>query len=98
VTRGEPELVDLVREFIASYEMMGAVIERGRAGSLRWPEVQRLVGENESSRLYRLKERSHLLSRSRHAGDDLSRIALFDALWGVRADLVGIAQAYGRGD
>ncbi len=78
VTRGEPELVDLVREFLASYELMNAVIERGRSGSLRWPEVHRLVGENESSRLYRLKERSHLLSRSRNSGEALSRMALFD--------------------
>lgn len=78
VRHGEPELVDLVREFIASHELMSNVIERGRSGALRWPEVQRLVAEDESSRLYRLKERSHLLSRSRHAGDDLSRTALLD--------------------
>ncbi len=78
VTRGEPELVDLVREFLVAHERMSEVIERGRAGSLRWPEVQRLVAEDESSRLYRLKERSHRLSRARDDGDDLSRIALLD--------------------
>ncbi len=78
MTRGEPELVDLVREFIASHQLMNGVIERGRAGSLRWPEVQRLVGENESSALFRLKERSHLLSRSGDSGDHLSRTALLD--------------------
>ncbi len=78
MTRGEPELVDLVREFLVAHERMSEVIERGRSGALRWPEVQRLVAEDESSRLYRLKERSHRLSRARDASDDLSRIALLD--------------------
>lgn len=78
VQHAEPELVDLVREFIASHELMSSVVRRGRAGSLRWPDVQRLVGENDASRLYRLKERSHQLSRARAARDDLSRTALFD--------------------
>ena len=75
--------VDLVRAFLASHELLYDVIEKSRSGVLRWEEVERLVGDDESSLLFRLKERSHHLVREGRGGDNLSRIALFDLAVGA---------------
>jgi tetratricopeptide (TPR) repeat protein len=71
-------LVDIVREFLAGHRAMRRLFERHRAGTLRWEEVQRLVGDSESSVLFRLKERCHALFRAGEPGPSLPRVALFD--------------------
>src|SRR5690606_30901448 len=53
------------------------LFEAQRRGALCWDEVQRLVGPDERSVLFRLKERSHALFRA-GAGAVLPRVALFD--------------------
>jgi tetratricopeptide (TPR) repeat protein len=71
-------LVDITREFLLAHRELRRLFERHREGALRWEEVQRLVGDDESSVLFRLKERSHALFRSGAAGPELPRVALFD--------------------
>ena len=78
VARTDTDLVNLVREFIEAFELLHEVIDHAAGGELRWEVVQNLVGEDESSLLYRLKERSHQLNRGPDGADDLSRAALFD--------------------
>ncbi|HSJ95832.1 MAG TPA: hypothetical protein VLC53_02095 [Myxococcota bacterium] len=74
----EAGLVDIAREFLLAHRELRRLFERHRLGSLRWEEVQRLVGDDEASVLFRLKERSHALFRSGDAGAELPRVALFD--------------------
>jgi len=82
VTRTNADLVNLVREFIEAFELLQDVIAHAESGELQWEVVQKLVGEDESSLLYRLKERSHQLNRGPEGSDDLSRAALFDLAMG----------------
>jgi len=71
-------LVDIAREFLLAHRELRRLFERHRQGSLGWEEVQRLVGDDEASVLFRLKERSHALFRGGVAGAELPRVALFD--------------------
>jgi tetratricopeptide (TPR) repeat protein len=71
-------LVDITREFLLAHHELRRLFQRHRAGEMRWEEVHRLVGDDEVSVLFRLKERSHALFRSGELGADLSRVALFD--------------------
>ncbi len=71
-------LVQIVREFLRADRSLRALFARYRQGSLEWSEVQRLVGDDESSVLFRLKERCHALFRTRDPVDELQRVALFD--------------------
>jgi hypothetical protein len=71
-------LVDIAREFLLAHRDLRRLFERHRQRSLRWDEVQRLVGDDEASVLFRLKERSHALFRGGAAGAELPRVALFD--------------------
>jgi tetratricopeptide (TPR) repeat protein len=71
-------LVDITREFLLAHRELRRLFERHRADTLRWDEVQRLVGDDETSVLFRLKERSHALFRAGIAGAELPRVALFD--------------------
>jgi len=71
-------LVDIAREFLLAQRDLRRLFERHRSGTLCWDEVQRLVGPDERSVLFRLKERSHVLFRGGAAGAELPRVALFD--------------------
>jgi tetratricopeptide (TPR) repeat protein len=76
--RAQAGLVDIAREFLLAHRELRRLFERHREGTLRWEEVQRLVGDDETSVLFRLKERSHALFRAGDAGAELPRVALFD--------------------
>ena len=78
-TRGSG-LVEIARDFMLSYRAMRRLFERFRAGSLRFEEIQDLVGDGEASLLFRLKERCHALFRDdeRGARSATPREALFD--------------------
>lgn len=82
MAQSNADLVNLVREFIEAFELLHDVIAHAESGELQWEVVQKLVGEDESSLLYRLKERSHQLNRGPEGSDDLSRAALFDLAMG----------------
>lgn len=72
--RSDAGLVDIVREFLSVYGLLRRIFERQQAGALRFEEVQALAGDNESSALFRLKERCHGLFRAGEVGGE----ALFD--------------------
>jgi hypothetical protein len=73
-------LVEIVRDFINAHELMRNVIDRHRRGELRFDQLQELIGDDESSVLFRLKERCHALFRIDRNDADLEayREALFD--------------------
>ena len=73
-------LVDILRAFLLADQSMRRIFARYREGVLTFDEVQRLVGDDERSVLFRLKERCHALFRgSDHApGIAMQREALFD--------------------
>ncbi len=54
-------MVDIIRDFLAAHQMFVEIFTRFREGSLRFEAVRRLVGDDESSVLYRLKERCHTI-------------------------------------
>src|SRR5262249_56111628 len=55
----ESGLVEIVREFLAAHRLLRKVSERYRASELAFEEVGELVGDDERSVLFRLKERCH---------------------------------------
>lgn len=73
-------LVEIVRDFARAYQLMRNVITRYRAGALEFEQLQELVGDDESSVLYRLKERCHALFRTDRSETALAnhREVLFD--------------------
>jgi hypothetical protein len=73
-------LVDILRAFLLADQSMRRIFARYREGSLTFDEVQRLVGDDEGSVLFRLKERCHALFRAgdRTPGIATQREALFD--------------------
>jgi len=80
----EAGLVDIAREFLLAHQQLRELFERHRSGTLRWDEVQRLVGDTEASVLFRLKERCHALFRAGELASEAllppatARVALFD--------------------
>jgi hypothetical protein len=74
------DLVEIVRTFLAAHRTMKRLFVRFRNRELRFAELEELVGDDESSVLYRLKERCHALFRPRDAKSAMSmrREALFD--------------------
>jgi tetratricopeptide (TPR) repeat protein len=77
----EAGLVDIVREFLLAHLLLRRLFARNRVGELRWEEVERLAGDDESSVLFRLKERCHTLFRAGEFGESAGgppRVALFD--------------------
>jgi hypothetical protein len=76
----EAGLVHIVREFLAAHRLMQRLFARHRDGLLRFEELRELVGDDDRSVLFRLKERCHAAFRnSREAsGLMLQREALFD--------------------
>jgi len=73
-------LVDILRAFLLADQSMRRIFARYREGALTFDEVQRLVGDDEGSVLFRLKERCHALFRGseRAPGIAMQREALFD--------------------
>jgi tetratricopeptide (TPR) repeat protein len=74
------DLVDIVRDFIAAHRTTKRLFERFRAGELRFAELGELIGDDEASVLFRLKERCHALFRPRDASAAIASRgeALFD--------------------
>jgi tetratricopeptide (TPR) repeat protein len=68
-------LVEIVREFRIAHRLLRRVAERYRAGRLVFDEVGELVGDDERSVLFRLKERTHALFRGEGV---IGPAALFD--------------------
>jgi hypothetical protein len=73
-------LVDILRAFLLADQSMRRIFARYREGVLTFDEVQRLVGDDERSVLFRLKERCHALFRGseKAPGIAMQREALFD--------------------
>jgi hypothetical protein len=61
---GSAGLVDIIREFLAAHRLMDRLAARYRDGSLRFDELDALIGDHEESVLFRLKERCHALFRA----------------------------------
>jgi len=74
------DLVDIVRDFIAAHRTTKRLFDRFRAGELRFDELAELIGDDEGSVLFRLKERCHTLFRPRDSAAVISSRgeALFD--------------------
>lgn len=70
-------LVDIARDFLDAHQALRRVARRHRAGELRLEEVLELVGDDEESVLFRLKERCHRVFRSDENGE-IGPGALFD--------------------
>jgi hypothetical protein len=77
---GSSGLVDIVRDFIKAHRISARLLERFRAGRLQFEELQQLIGDDESSVLFRLKERCHARFRPRDANAAITSRgeALFD--------------------
>jgi tetratricopeptide (TPR) repeat protein len=73
-------LVEIVRDFVEAHQLWLSLVARYREGELHFEQLKALVGEDESSVLFRLKERCHAQFRSDR--EDLAlamhREALFD--------------------
>ena len=78
--RDESAIVDIAREFLAVHRELRRIAEHEAAGSLRFDEVRKFVGDDERSVLFRLKERCHALFRGDVGGGELEigASALFD--------------------
>ena len=74
----ESGLVEIVREFLVAHRLLRRVSERYRAGQLAFDEVGELVGDDERSVLFRLKERCHALFRGERGEGEIGATALFD--------------------
>jgi hypothetical protein len=71
-------LVAIVREFCTADRLLREIVARFTDSALRFDELTALVGDGDSSALYRLKERSHALFRLRGEAGGVRREALFD--------------------
>ena len=74
----ESGLVEIVREFVVAHRLLRRVGERYRAGELAFDEVGELVGDDDRSVLFRLKERCHALFRGQPGNGEIGATALFD--------------------
>ena len=74
----ESGLVEIVREFLAAHRLLRSVSERYGAGALVFDEVGELVGDDERSVLFRLKERCHAQFRGGRSDGEIGPTALFD--------------------
>jgi hypothetical protein len=77
---GDQGFVTIVRDFLHAHQLMRRLVARYRSSELRFQELHQLVGDDDESVLYRLKERCHALFRSDIADSTLAvqREALFD--------------------
>jgi hypothetical protein len=74
------DLVEIVRTFLVAHRTMTRLFGQYRSDELRFAQLQELIGGDESSVLFRLKERCHALFRPRDAESAMAmrREALFD--------------------
>jgi tetratricopeptide (TPR) repeat protein len=76
--------VEIVREFLLAYRRTREVAALHRSGELSFDVVRAWVGDDDSSALYRLKERCHqLFRREEQSGPAMEREALFDLTVGA---------------
>ena len=75
-----PGFVDVVRDFLSAHRALREIFASFRAGSLRFEDLDPVFVDDESSALFRLKERCHALFRPRpgHAREARHREVLFD--------------------
>jgi hypothetical protein len=78
MTAARPGLVDIAREFLAAHALTRRLFARHREGSLRFQELEGLVGDDEGSVLFRLKERCHASFRAGGGRQPMHRELLFD--------------------
>lgn len=78
--RAASQLVDIVRDFLGADRLLRQLLIRYERGELRFDEVEALVGDDEASVLFRLKEHCHALFRGGEPGEGrvVRREALFD--------------------
>lgn len=79
--RASSQLVDIVRDFLAADRLLRQLLARFERGVLRFDEVEALVGDDEGSVLFRLKEHCHALFRGGEAAAATGVVrgeALFD--------------------
>ena len=78
--RSSNRIVEILRDFLAVHRLVGELARRHDSVGLRFPELAVLIGDDESSVLYRLKERSHAFFRepSGEGRRPSHREALFD--------------------
>ena len=75
-----PGFVDVVRDFLAAHRALRGLFALFRAGRLRFEDLDPVFVDDESSVLFRLKERCHALFRPRpgRARETRAREVLFD--------------------
>ncbi len=72
-------LVDIARDFLEAHQALRALAARHRSGELHFDEVLALVGDDEESVLFRLKERCHRVFRAQAGpAEEIGPGALFD--------------------
>jgi len=71
-------LVDIARDFLTAHQSLRTLARRNRSGELRFEEVLELVGDDEESVLFRLKERCHRVFRATESDAEIGPGALFD--------------------
>ena len=72
-------LVDIARDFIEAHQALRALAARHRSGELHFDEVLALVGDDEESVLFRLKESCHRVFRAQAGpAEEVGPGALFD--------------------
>jgi hypothetical protein len=78
--RGPTRILEILRDFVEVDRLVRGLARRHRAQGLRFPELAALIRDDESSVLFRLKERTHALFRgpSGTARGSTHREALFD--------------------
>ena len=80
VSSAPPGFVDVVRDFLSAHHALRQLFALFRAGSLRFEDLDPVFVDDESSVLFRLKERCHALFRPRsgRAREARHREVLFD--------------------
>jgi GGDEF domain-containing protein len=79
-TATESAIVDIARDFLTVHRELRAIAHQEREGALRFEAVRKLVGDDEGSVLFRLKEHCHALFRGDPEQSELEigASALFD--------------------
>ena len=74
------DLVEIIRTYLAAHRTTKRLFAQFRNNELRFGQLQELIGGDESSILFRLKERCHALFRPRDTESAMAmrREALFD--------------------
>lgn len=77
--RNASDFLQLLREFLVAHERLTAVLDHVDQAELSFDAIRLLVGDDDDSVLFRLKEKSHALFRTdQYASPAVRREALFD--------------------